>query len=71
MRIIKDKTIKEIKRNAEEEFQDDPALQQIHIARKIIAKEAEIEGLSYIEYIKKICLVGSRARFLAGDNQEE
>ncbi|NVM31377.1 MAG: hypothetical protein HWN65_21235 [Candidatus Helarchaeota archaeon] len=54
MNIIKEKIIKEIKKKAEEEFQEDPALQQIHIARKIIAKEAEIEGLSYIEYIKKV-----------------
>ena len=54
MTIIKEKTIKEIKKDAEEEFREDPALQQIHVARKVIAKEAEIEGLSYIDYIKKI-----------------
>jgi len=36
----------------DEEFPDDPALQQVHIARKIIAREAEHEGLSFLEYIK-------------------
>jgi hypothetical protein len=36
----------------EEEFPNDPALQNVHIARKIIAKEAELEGLSFLEYIK-------------------
>jgi len=33
-------------------FPHDPALQQVHMARKILAKEAENEGLSYLEYIK-------------------
>ena len=42
-----------------EEFPDDPALQQVHIARKTIAKEAEAEGLSFLEYIK---LLGKRVR---------
>ncbi|MCL0094801.1 hypothetical protein M1N58_02770 [Dehalococcoidales bacterium] len=42
-----------------EEFPDDPALQQVHIARKTIAKEAESEGLSFLEYIK---LLGKRVR---------
>jgi len=36
----------------EEEFPDDPALQQVHIARKIVAREAESEGLSFLQYIK-------------------
>jgi hypothetical protein len=35
-----------------EEFSYDPALQQVHIARKVIAKEAEYEGLRYLEYVK-------------------
>ncbi len=34
---------KEIKKMVEEEFPEDSALQQVHIARKIIAKEAEHE----------------------------
>jgi hypothetical protein len=38
----------------EEEFPEDPALQQIHVARKIIAKEAELKGLTFFEYIKAI-----------------
>jgi len=36
------------------EFPEDFALQQIHIARKILAKEAELKGLNYIDYIKSI-----------------
>ena len=49
---IKEKEMDKIRKMVEEEFPDDPALQQVHIARKIIAKEAELEGLSFLEYIK-------------------
>jgi hypothetical protein len=35
-----------------EEIPDDPALQQVHIARKFTAKEAKFGGLSFLEYIK-------------------
>ena len=52
MRKLREKDIEEIKRKAEKEFPHDPALQQVHIARKIIAKEAELEGLSFFEYVK-------------------
>jgi len=51
---IKEKDMQKIKRMVEQEFPEDPALQQIHIARKIIAKEAELKGLTFLEYIKAI-----------------
>ena len=35
------------------DFPNDPALQQVHIARKILSREAEKEGLSFGEYIMK------------------
>jgi len=35
----------------EHEFPSDLALQQVHIARKLIAKEAENLGLSLFEYL--------------------
>jgi hypothetical protein len=38
----------------EKEFPNDVALQQIHIARKILAKEAELKGMKYLDYIKSI-----------------
>ncbi|WXG39484.1 MAG: hypothetical protein WED07_01395 [Candidatus Freyarchaeum deiterrae] len=52
MSKISEKDIEKIKRVVEKEFPNDPALQQVHIARKIIAKEAELEGLSFLEYVK-------------------
>ncbi len=52
MSEITEKEIKRIHKIVEKEFPNDPALQQVHIARKIIAKEAEHKGLSFLEYIK-------------------
>ena len=54
MKTLNDKEIEKIKKNAEIEFPNDIALQQIHIARKIIAKEAEKKDLKYLDYIKLI-----------------
>jgi hypothetical protein len=52
MSKIKEKDIQKITKMVEQEFPEDPALQQIHIARKIIAKEAELKGITFFEYIK-------------------
>jgi len=51
---LKESDIKKIKKMVEEEFPNDSALQQVHIARKIIAKEAELKGLSFLEYVKSL-----------------
>ena len=37
----------------EKEFPHDMALQEVHIARKIIAKEVKDSGGSYYKYIQK------------------
>ena len=52
--MLKDKDIEKIKKEMEIEFPDDIALQQVHIARKILAKEAELKGVSYFEYINQL-----------------
>ncbi len=52
MGIITEKEMEEVRTMIAAEFPDDPALQQVHIARKIIAREAELEGLSFLECIK-------------------
>ena len=49
---IDEKTKKEI----EQEFLGDPALQQIHLAQKLISREAKEKGLSLQEYIKNYSL---------------
>jgi len=56
---INEEEIQRIKAMVEEEFPNDPALQQVHIARKIVAKEAELEGLSFVRYIR---LLGKTAQ---------
>jgi len=57
MSKIKEEDIENIRKAIEKEFPEDLALQQVHIARKIIAKEAQLEGLSFFEYVK---LLGKR-----------
>jgi len=52
MKILREEDIERIKSEVELEFPNDFALQQIHIARKIISKEAKMKGLSYLDYIK-------------------
>jgi cobalamin biosynthesis Co2+ chelatase CbiK len=48
------KEIEMIRKKVAKEFPDDPALQQIHIARKIIAREAKLKGLSFTEYVRSL-----------------
>ena len=54
MSKITEKEMEEVRKMVKAEFPDDPALQQVHVARKIIAREAELEGLSFLEYIKSL-----------------
>ncbi len=50
--MLEKEELEKIRKEIEREFPNDFALQQIHIARKIIAKEAEMKGFSYFDYIK-------------------
>ncbi|TFG25361.1 MAG: hypothetical protein EU529_01415 [Promethearchaeota archaeon] len=50
--MLNEDEINKIKKDIEKEFPNDFALQQIHIARKIIVRETEMKGLKYLEYIK-------------------
>lgn len=44
--------MEEIKKDVESEFPSDFALQQIHIARKLLAEEAREKGINFWKYIK-------------------
>ena len=46
--------MEEIKKKVKLDFPEDEALQQVHIARKIISREAEKKGMKYIDYVKKL-----------------
>ncbi|MFQ5910851.1 MAG: hypothetical protein ACE5IJ_09065 [Thermoplasmata archaeon] len=46
------KEMERIRRSVERDFPNDPALQQVHIARKIIAMEAKLKGFTFAEYVK-------------------
>ena len=54
MSTLTEEELDQIRREVEEEFPADPALQQVHIARKILAKEAAKLGVSFIDYIKSL-----------------
>jgi len=49
MERLSEEEIEEIRKEVMEEFPDDPALQQVHIARRILALEAEKQGKSVAE----------------------
>ena len=48
----KERIDRKIKEETEREFPGDPALQQIHIARRIISKEARKKGVTLQNYIE-------------------
>ena len=52
MSKIAEKEMEEVREMIGAEFPDNPLLQQVHITRKIIAKEAELKGLSFLGYVK-------------------
>ena len=54
MTIAPEKQIERIRKMVEKEFPDDPALQQVHIARKLIAQEAAQEGVGVLDYIRRL-----------------
>jgi len=50
--MVKKERIKEIKREIEKEFPFDFALQQVHMARKLLSEEAKEKKVSFLEYVK-------------------
>ena len=54
--------LKAMQRSVEKEFPDDPALQQVHLAREILALEAKKAGMGYLEYIRSLKIRSKDAR---------
>jgi Mg2+ and Co2+ transporter CorA len=52
--MLNEDEIEEIKEEVKKEFPEDDALQQVHIARKTISKEAQKLGMSYSDYINQL-----------------
>lgn len=47
---------RETEEQIKKEFPDDPALQQIHLARRAIAAAAKQNGMSFAKYVKSLRL---------------
>lgn len=54
VRNLSPEKITDLKEQAKQQFPYDMALQEIHVARKVLALEANIMGLSYLAYIKQL-----------------
>jgi len=52
--ILSAQEITSLRLMIEQEFPFDAALQEVHLARKVMARQAEILGLSYFEYLKQL-----------------
>ena len=52
--MLEKEELDKIQKEIEREFSNDFASQQVHIARKIINKEAHRLGISYTDYIKQV-----------------
>ena len=53
--------IEHICQQAQQEFPNDAALQEVHIARRILATEAQRLGLNYLAHIRQIVQTRARA----------
>jgi hypothetical protein len=46
--------LEKIRKTVALEFPNDPALQQVHIAQRLIARQAESRGMTIPEYIRSL-----------------
>ena len=53
MKRISNEEKEKILQEVAKEFPNDPAMQQVHAAQLIIARLAELEGISVFEYIRR------------------
>ncbi len=54
MKKISKKELSQITKMIEKEFPEDPALQQVHIARQIIRREVELNKMDFGDYVRLV-----------------
>jgi len=46
--------LRKIRKTVASEFPNDPALQQVHVAQRLIARQAALEGMTIPQYIRSL-----------------
>lgn len=59
---LSENEIEQIPDIVQAEFPGGPALQQVHLARTLIGKEAEKSGKSYLDYVRQQAAVERRRK---------
>ena len=54
MKKISKRELSQITKMIEKEYPEDYALQQVHIARQIVRREAELNEMGFGEYVKMV-----------------
>ena len=62
MRRATKSELRKISKAMAKEFPNDPALQQVHIARKVLSLEAKRAGMSFGEYVRSLSRKGRTPR---------
>jgi hypothetical protein len=52
MERLSEEEVEEIRRLVMEEFPDDPAMQQVHMARRILSLEARKQGVTVADLVR-------------------
>ena len=58
--------LRKIRKTVASEFPSDPALQQVHIAQRLIARQAALNGMTIPQYIRSLRSVTAARRRRVG-----
>ena len=68
---IKKKKLEKIIKEVKWEFPDDILLQEIHIARRVLAEEAKEKGMDVVDYIKYLRNAEEKDEVQGKDNEKD
>ena len=68
---IKKEKMEKIIKEVEREFPNDFALQEVHIARRVLEEEAKEKGMDVVDYIKYLRNVKKKDEMQGKDNERD